>query len=495
MEKHYYPRALNAQLHPLVASFMGLDTMRIVTRYCHLHPEANKEKLIEVLSYKPKYFRWSGADLFNVTNENAQRQMIVIETNSCPSGQKSMPAGSTNESESSAGTGYYTMIAETFGPLLKEHMDGLPDGVYAVIFDKNSQEATAYAQCMSDYVEGPVFCVEFFRYDKDPPVKWSHDGIMSIRVLKEDLGNSFPDKVGLAEPAEGHEGSVWVPVCAAFRYVTQAPWSRIPIVTKTLVLNPIISCLSGGRNKLVAAKAYDFKNAELSEYGLSIRTPETISDLSLTEIPLYLKSMGYIGVIKIPYSNAGQGVYTITSKEELDEFMASAKDSHYDQFIVQALVGNSTWSSHSPGGTFYHVGTIPNTKCQTFVADVRMMICSTKDGYKPLAIYARRAEKPLEERLEGKVSSWAQLGTNLSILKPDGTWDSDTSRLVLMDRKDFNKLGISIDDLIDGFIQTVLASTAIDQMCKRLLREDKFNEELFSSLNKDPSFMKEIYKP
>jgi len=61
-----------------------------------------------------------------------------------------------------------------------------------------------------------------------------------------------------------------------------------------------------------------------------------------------------------------------------------------------------------------------------------------------------------------------------------------------MDRKDFNRLGISLDDLIDSFIQTVLASTAIDQMCKRLLKNGTFEHELFASLNKDPHFIDEV---
>ncbi|GBG33769.1 Hypothetical Protein FCC1311_099922 [Hondaea fermentalgiana] len=494
-EKHYYPRALNAQLHPLVQSFMSLDKKRLAMRYCHLHPEANQDKLLEVLSYKPSFFKWSGADLFCVTNESANRQMIVIETNSCPSGQKSMPAAGTNDAESSKETGYYRMVAETFGPLLKEKDADLPDGVFAVIFDKNPMEATGYAQCMSDYLAKTVFCVEFFKLDKNPPAKWTPDGVLLIRVKKADLEKHYPEKVSLSEPCTDEEYSdyVWVPVKAAFRYVTIAPWSRIPIVTKTLVLNPIISCLSGGRNKLVASKSYDFLNAELAEYGLTIRAPETISDVSLTEIPLYLKSMGYVGVIKVPYSNAGQGVFTITSKAELDEFMEWAKDTIYDQYIVQALVGNSTWSSRSTGGTFYHVGTIPNSKYRIYVADVRMMICATDEGYRPLAIYARRAAAPLAESLDGESSSWDMLGTNLSIAKPDGTWDSDTGRLLLMDRKDFNKLGLSVDDLVDGFIQCVMASTAIDQMCKRLLKHNKFDQALFSSLNKDPGFMSEVF--
>ena len=44
-------------------------------------------------------------------------------------------------------------------------------------------------------------------------------------------------------------------VCVAFRYpavryVTQRPWDRIPLNTKTLIMNPLVGCLAGGRNKV-----------------------------------------------------------------------------------------------------------------------------------------------------------------------------------------------------------------------------------------------------
>jgi len=491
-EDHYYPRTLNAQLHPLVSSFLSLDKKRIVTRYCHMHPEANKNKLLDVLSYEPRHFRWAGADLFCVTNELAQRSMIVIETNSCPSGQKSMPS-QASENEDSKKTQYYKMIHETFGKLLNEQADELPQGVYAAIFDKNPMEATGYAQCMSDYLNETVHVVEFYRDDKNPPARWTPAGILEIRVAREDALLSLPDET-LYKQVDNNNSLVWIPVRACFRYVTIAPWTRIPVITKTLVLNPIISCLAGGRNKLIASKAYDFKNAELANDGLKIRMPETVTDVSLPEIPLYLRSMGYIAVIKVPYSNAGQGVFTITSKSEMDDFMAWAeKNQCYDQFIVQALVGNSSWSSTGKDGTrYYHVGTVPSVKNLTYVADLRMMICASEGGYKPLAIYARRAKSPLSEELECVKDSWSMLGTNLSILKDDGSWGSDTHRLLLMDRKDFNRLGISIDDLIDGFIQTVLAATAIDQMAKRMIKQNSFDADLFQSLNKDPSFINEV---
>lgn len=58
-----------------------------------------------------------------------------------------MPVAGSTETESSKDTGYYRMISETFGPLVKEKEADLPDGVFAVIFDKNPMEATGYAQC------------------------------------------------------------------------------------------------------------------------------------------------------------------------------------------------------------------------------------------------------------------------------------------------------------------------------------------------------------
>ena len=87
------------------------------------------------------------------------------------------------------------------------------------------------------------------------------------------------------------------------------------------------------------------------------------------------------------------------------------------------------------------------------------------------------------------------LGTNLSIKKGESEWTTDAQRLVLMDRKDFNNLGIGIDDLIDSYIQTVLSVIAIDKLSSRLMRsemEKDFDIELFSALNPDPALLDEI---
>ncbi len=460
---HWYPKAFNATIHPMIHFFLNLDQDRIITRYCHLNPMVNPEKLSEILNYRAKYFLWGGADLLNVTSEGGKRQMVVIENNSCPSGQKSMPLVDDLKEQGS----YRLMIERTFKPYLKNLRHKIKGGL-AVVYDKNPMEASGYAEVIADVMNEPVYYVSFYQDDTDPAVKFE-DGIMQVR--KED--------------------GTFVPIRAAFRYLTQKPWNRLPLNSKTRILNPIIACLAGGRNKMVAAKAYDIFNAELHSNGLKINTPETIWDVRKNEIPLWVKKMGGHAVIKVPYSNAGQGVYTIVNQAELDRFMAM--DFDYDLFIVQSLIGNYNWSSTSEGGKLFHVGTIPNNKNQTFVADIRMMVSSTEKGILPLCTYARRSEKPLVDHISDGTDSWKMLGTNLSFKNPDGSWNSDTNRLVLMDRRDFNRLGIGLDDLIEAYIQSVLSLVAIDKMAKTLInKQGKFRMKLFKSLNNDLSLIDEI---
>ena len=305
------------------------------------------------------------------------------------------------------------------------------EGGLAVLYDKNYMEASGYAAVLADLLQEPVLLVACFDDEKDPGVKWAdEDGLMYVR----------------------EQVNVWRPIRAAFRYVTNAPWKRIPAgQTRTLIVNPIVACLAGGRNKMMAARAYELFNAEMSGTGLEVRTPETIRNVSKSEIPMWVESWGGHAVLKVPYSNAGQGVYTITNQQELAEFLKM--DHHYDKFIVQSLIGNSTWSSSTREGLQYHLGSIPDKKGRTFVSDLRCMVSASKGqgGFRPVAIYARRARKPLLRNLEDdpSVTSWEMLGTNLSVKEEDGSFNSETSRLLLMDRKDFNTLGISIDDLIE----------------------------------------------
>lgn len=461
-KNHFYSRVLNAQIHPLVGFFLRMSTRRIVNRYCHLNPRVDPQFLESVLSHVPKHFRWAGADLFCTTTAAGNRRLVVIETNSCPSGNKSMPIPSDYDEQA----GYRKLIEASFLPLISKRKAA--SGALAVLFDKNHMEAWGYAAAIADLTGEQVFLTPFPDSTEDPPARFV-DGLLEIRCPEGD----------------------WKPIRAAFRYVTQKPWNRIPVRSRTRILNPVVTCLAGGRNKLVAMKAYDIYNAELEASGLQIRTPQTIGDVQKEEVPLWVRRFGGHAVVKVPYSNAGQGVFTIVNENELDRFMEAEQP--YDRYVVQSLIGNYTWSSVERAGRFYHVGTIPDRHGHIYVADLRMMVCAGEGGFRPLAIYARRSRKPLPAQLEDESASWDVLGTNLSERQSDGTWVASTDRLMLMDRRDFNTVGIGADDLIEGYIQTVLAAIAIDNMAVTLLtKKGSLRRGLFRSLDDDATLLKEI---
>jgi hypothetical protein len=457
-ENHFYPKSLNSQLHAMVSHFFNLDHKRIIKRYGHLNPQVDLDRLGNILTSQCKHFFWGGADLFYVTTERGNRKMVVLETNSCPSGQKSMPP----RTDADEHRGYRYLIENSFLPALKKRR--LPKGSLAVIYDKNYMETSGYAQTIADLTGEKVYLIPHFHNEKQYVT--FENGVM---ILTRD----------------GEQ----IPIRAAFRYVTQKPWNRLPTTSKTFIFNSTLVCLSGGRNKLLANKAYELFNAEINDSGLKINMPETIKDVNKLEIPLWVNRFGGKAVIKNPYSNAGQGVYTITNEQELEAFMK--EDYSYDQFIVQSLIGHYEWSSQTEKGRFFHVGTVPNKKGNIFIADLRMMVYSSPQGFFPCAIYARRARSPLEPQIPEK--SWDILGTNLSIKVDENKWDSDTSRLMLMDRKDFNMLGIGTDDLIEAYIQTVLSITAIDKMSQNLInKKGAFRSKLFRSLDNDEALLKEI---
>jgi len=458
-EDHFYAKALNSQLHPMVSYFFNLDHERLINRYNHLNPQVEVETLRKILSYDSKHFYWGGADLFYVTTEQGNRRMVVLETNSCPSGQKSMPP--RNDADDLRG--YKYLIEQSFIPAMKKKR--LPAGALAVIYDKNYMETSGYAAALAESTGEEVYLVPHF--DKEAQSISFEDGVMMLTLSNKKV----------------------IPIRAAFRYVTQKPWNRIPTTSKTFIYNSTLVCLSGGRNKLLANKAYELYNSEIMDTGLSINMPETIKDVSKLQIPLWVEKFGGKAVIKNPYSNAGQGVYTITNDQELKKFMK--EEYPYDQFIVQSLIGHYEWSSTSAHGKYYHIGTVPNKKGNIYIADLRVMVYASPKGFFPCAVYARRAKSPLQAT--PPENSWEVLGTNLSIRKGENQWESDTSRLMLMDVKDFNTLGIGLDDLIEAYIQTVLTIIAIDKMSQRLInKKGQFKMKLFKSLDNDESLLNEI---
>ena len=103
--------------------------------------------------------------------------MIVIETNSCPSGQKSMPALSETDEHNEHG-GYRMVIESAFKDQLSKADPSL--GGLAVLYDKNEMESSGYAAVLADVSKEHVWLVEWYDNDPLPNVKWE-DGVMHVR--------------------------------------------------------------------------------------------------------------------------------------------------------------------------------------------------------------------------------------------------------------------------------------------------------------------------
>lgn len=505
--EHFYPNILNMRLHPTVAQFLSLSRKQIALRYCWRKPTVDYEALLNLISTPSKHFKWAGSDLMHVKDFHGNSELTLIETNSCPSGQKSAPPIDMSDTQKT----YRMLIERGLWPsLVEKEKNGtaVVGGVLAVIYDKNPMETSAYASALADVSGEKVYFVPYVDSsvvkDVEPNVRFvkANDGsgeyILEIKNI--DYNNSI---------ASTDDNEEWLPVRAAFRYVTQKPWKRIPIHTKTVIFNPIIACLAGGRNKITAAYAYDKFNEKHADVGLKMSYPMTKINVAYSDLRESVEDMGYKCVIKIPYSNAGQGVFVINSKKDMTKFEAKISELEMDfkncKFLLQALLGHSLTADDDPAMRV-HVGTIPDKKGEKYVFDLRMMVSSGTCGLKPLLVYARKAHTPLPIKLPTEddddndddeyASGHDYYVTNLSVLEHPGTFSSDVSRLVPAAEHCFDALGIGIDLLIEGYIQTCMAVHAIDELASELLETstDGFIDVTsnLSMINNDINLLREI---
>jgi len=429
-----------------VATFFRMSQKERAQSYHKTHPHIPLDSIMEALSRRVHFLQWSGSDILHATDYDGKKTKIVLETNSCPSGALDFP---TNAYKVLGATPYEIVLREALLPKINGQ------GELAVIWDKNRRGTRGYAQVLSNLTGRNVHWFSLLDSEEFRFTINSHL-MLNNRNIE-----------------------------AAFRYVTQNPWERIPIDTETHLVNPIIACVAGGRNKNIAALAYSHYN---NRNPLKIHLPFTTEEMSRDDAIQTLQGWSFKGVIKNPYSNAGQGVFTITYEEELESFIQST--SQEEMFIVQQIVGDEDLSSNT--GAFRHIGTLP-VNGHRFAFDIRMMIVNGKDGFRPVATYARRARAPLGSRVNGSISTWDVLGTNLSVRLGEDKWRYDeATRQIIASPEAFPILGLTVDDLVEVYVQSVASNIAINEMAESLTQEGHFNRELFSQLNPDQQFNRSI---
>ncbi|CAG8816930.1 18003_t:CDS:2, partial [Gigaspora rosea] len=151
------PKILNATIHPLVTSFFNLGNDRIITRYKNLNPQVDINVLRNYLEYNPKFFKWAASDFFNVIDSNSNRQMIIVESGSCPAGQMIMPLLNINNKRRNG----YTFLTQTaFKQALKNTDSSL--GELAIVSDEGCYtiEIAGYVAAISEETKEHVWVVK-----------------------------------------------------------------------------------------------------------------------------------------------------------------------------------------------------------------------------------------------------------------------------------------------------------------------------------------------
>ena len=212
----------------------------------------------------------------------------------------------------------------------------------------------------------------------------------------------------------------------------------------------------------------------------------------------FIKSIGtFVNVQSAPETETGNfwGPRDIAVDPQGNFYVTDTGNKRVQKFDADGNFLQTFGGGGIVAGSFEEpVGIDIDSEGNIYVADLRCMVVGGRAGFRPVAVYARRARDPLTPELDDARESWGMLGTNLSYKKDDGSWGTETERLMLMDGRDFNRLGIGLDDLIEGYLQTVMSMIAIDEMADQLITKAKrFRKRLFGSLNDDETLGEEIY--
>lgn len=148
------------------------------------------------------------------------------------------------------------------------------------------------------------------------------------------------------------------------------------------------------------------------------------------------------------------------------------------------------------GKKYFNVGTRPNQCNHRYVVDLRMGIYFSDNGFQPICLFVRRAAYPLSNHLDENFDTWSMLEINLNRNKSNGIRADDVDRVISMDSNGYAQMDYTLNDLIDGYVQAVMATYAFDCIAQQLIKVDNgnFDMELFRKLNNHQILLDEIHQ-
>jgi len=283
----------------------------------------------------------------------------------------------------------------------------------------------------------------------------------------------------------------WVPIRACFRTLSAAPWIRIPVSNnlKTFMYPHPITCLTTGKNKLLANYAYEQFNEKYRGFGLEIKTPRTVSGVEKKDIREIIKQeFGFRAIIKTPYDGHGRGIYVVRDEADVDKFLA-LDSSRYNLFLVQDLIGFETDICKDNPSRYTHVGYVGPDHSK-YAYSLRMIVTDSPTGYKLICICGARASMPFYRGRADVVDEQSDLSyiTNIVPKELEGM-----ERDIPASEDGVKRMGFTVDNVVDAYLQSVMCMLAIDQVCQNLFREDGcLDLELLKKLCPDPQLLSEV---
>lgn len=129
----------------------------------------------------------------------------------------------------------------------------------------------------------------------------------------------------------------------------------------------------------------------------------------------------------------------------------------------------------------------------------RVLACNSPSGFKMITICCARAPAPFAKHGETAEIAPGLLNKITTVHEDDvyitniGTKVDGEMRSFYLDDAGMKGMGVTMDDVIDGFMQTVYSIHALDNMCKKLTMENgELNLQLLQELNPDPQLLAEV---
>jgi hypothetical protein len=410
---------------------LDADKETIIECYLNNIGKNSRETLRYIMNERSRHFILAGVDLMAVENrETGERDFLLLEINSAPGFIYCTPENDAAE------YGYKRLIHLLLDHTPKDQWDGI------VHFSEGKV---------------PVEDRGFFHYYRE--------------ILKRDVNILGPrDLEKLSLNRENQLEYRGRPITGAIRYIHKDPWNYLAPSVKGTFINSTKVDLCGGRDKLMAERAFD--SCIVHNKKIVLSRPECFTAHTREELEHIILSKEFPLVVKKRFLNSGIGIYFILNKDL--SVLKELSDKDFPIVVQQMIIAPGTGiNSDFP---WEQKGVCIEGK--RYAYDLRVVVASGPDGYKPLMVYGRRGRRPFSDLKNcGHGTEIFDDIFKVNIAKKKGSdFVFESNRLILPTDEGWEMLGITESELMAAYMESILSLYAADRFCDSY--EGRFDELL-----------------